>query len=189
MLLSKINTTASGIILLAGQLLISPDVMAVSTDYHIYSGDYCQADGLSDGPVEHVRGTSYFTRDPVTGLSPGGWMDCPVPRTFKGISAKSNLTVKIAVHDSGDNTAGGTVGVYCELESRPQYSTLNAVFNTVNATTAPTGVAVDADKTLSLSVKPIDSFGHYRLLCYLPPETATSSDSSRVYSYEILETY
>jgi hypothetical protein len=187
-MLFRTNAAMSGIIFLACQLLFSPNVQA-GTDNHIYSGDLCQPDGSGDGPLSHVRGTSYFTSNSITGLSAGGWVDCPVPRAFKGITAKSNLTVKVAVHDSGNNdTTTGGVGVDCELESRPLYSTLNAVLNNYLANTVLTGgTAVEKDAILTLSVKPIDSNGHYRILCYLPPDTATSVDKSRIYSYETLE--
>lgn len=185
MSLVKACISWSTVLLVSSSMLVPQHAMADS-EYHIYGGDFCQANVSSMGGVDHVEGTIYFSPDPVTGVTPGGWVDCPVPRTFKQLTPSNQVTVKVAVHDSGNNE--GMVGVQCILESYSKYSTNNWIDSDNQNTVAPGGTAVETDATLTLSVKPVDANGHYRLLCYLPAKTATSLESSSISSYEIKET-
>jgi hypothetical protein len=93
------------------------------------------------------------------------------------------MAVKVSIHDGADT------GVSCTLESMPQYNNSFAVSNSSYISSNTTGSLVEKDTTLALTVKPIDALGSYRLLCVLPPNSANAKENSKIYSYEIIETY
>lgn len=170
------KATLGGVILVAGQLLFSANVQAATED-HIYGGEFCQEDYVGDGSIDHSGGRTTIANS-VSGYQV---ISCPVPRLSKALAARNSMTVKVAVHDGS-----AANGVTCTLESMPQYNNSFAVSNYFSAST--TG-GVEKDTTLTLTVKPVDALGAYRMLCVMTPNSPSSVMGSAIYSYEVIETY